>query len=399
MCCGKRGEQSFVRSRAPYWCRHTKLEGEGMKLRRDALLALAVAAAVIVGTIGPNVARADNPRAVKVLTYNIYQGSELEHALSAATLPQFIAGVGTDYQNVVDTNFVERADALATEIAQEKPALVGLQEVATWKTQIPFGSGPTAVSYDFLQILLDALAAHGLSYRSVIARDNFVAPAGGGFAPGFDPALYPFGLIGVQLTERSAILARTDLPTDELQLSNPQEGAYQHISQLPTLTGPFPFGAGWLSVDAKVRGKTFRFITSHLDGFNTAVNTAQADEVLAGPAATDLPVVWAGDFNSQVTDPTYSVVTGAGFADEWDVAHPGDAGLTCCQVPPDSIVNPVSQLHSRIDYVFARGLFAPSDIHVIGDQPSSRTPSGLWPSDHAGLTSTLTIGPQADLTP
>jgi hypothetical protein len=47
------------------------------------------------------------------------------------------------------------------------------------------------VSYDFLQILLDALAARGLSYETVVSRDNFAAPAPDVFAPGFAPALFP----------------------------------------------------------------------------------------------------------------------------------------------------------------------------------------------------------------
>jgi hypothetical protein len=31
------------------------------------------------------------------------------------------------------------------------------------------------------------------------------------------------------------------------------------------------------------------------------------------------------------------------------------------------------------------------DIRRVGDQPGDRTPSGLWPSDHAGVIATLKI--------
>jgi len=360
------------------------------KLIAPAVVALALAAAAMLSA-SVSGARADNPRSVTVMTQNIYQGTELEHALAATTELEFVLGVATDYDNVIATNFAERADALAAEIAQSGPALVGLQEVALWRTQFPFNPAvsPQTVSYDFLQILLDALAAHGMHYATVVTRDNFDVAG---------PGLFPSGLMGVRMTERAAIIARTDLPSDELKLSNPQEGGYQHVSVLPTLTGPFPLGGGWLSVDAKTRGKTFRFITTHLDGFSPAVAAQQEQEVLDGPAATHLPVVTVGDFNSVTTDPAYGEAVAAGFTDEWDAANPGDPGLTCCQVPPDSIVNPVSNLQSRIDYVFARGPFAPLDLHLVGADPSARTASGLWPSDHAGLVATLEIEPQAGLT-
>ncbi len=355
-----------------------------MGFRRLCVTAALAAAALLGASV--SAARADNPRSVTVMTQNIYQGTELEHVLAATSPFEFIVGVGTDYSNVVATNFPERAAALAAEIARSKPALVGLQEVALWRTQFPFdpATPPSAVSYDFLQILIDALAAKGMHYAPVVARDNFGAAG---------PGLFPFGLMGVSLTERTAIIARTDLPTDQLKLSNPQQGGYQHVSVLPTLNGPFPLNAGWLSVDAKVRGKTFRFITTHLDGFSPAVAAQQAQEVLQGPASTALPVVVVGDFNSTTSDPAYGVMTGGGFTDAWTVANAGEPGLTCCQVPPDSIVNPVSTLHDRIDYVFERGPFAPEELQLVGADPSSRTPSGLWPSDHAGLVATLDIGP------
>lgn len=341
-------------------------------------------------------AQAENPRSMTVMTQNLYQSTELEHVLAATTLEDFLSGVATDYSNVIATNFPERANALATEIAEAHSVLVGLQEVALWRTQCPYDptSPPETVSYDFLQILLDALAADGMQYRAVNVRDNFDVSGVGVF-----PSCEPSRLMGIRLTERSAILVRTDLPTDELTVSNPQQGGFVHVSVLPTLNGPFPLGGGWLSVDVKTRGKAFRFITTHLDGFSTAVAGEQAQELIGGPANTNLPTVIAGDFNSETTDPAYGTLTAAGFTDEWMAEHPSDPGLTCCQVPPDSITNPVSHLTTRIDFLFARGSFAPLDVRRVGFEPSARTSSGLWPSDHAGLVGTLAIGPQPSLTP
>jgi endonuclease/exonuclease/phosphatase family metal-dependent hydrolase len=325
------------------------------------------------------------------MTQNLYQGTELANTLAATTQQQFLLGVAADYNNVIATNFPERADAIAAEIAQAGAALVGLQEVALWQTQSPYPSGSWTVSYDFLQILLDALAAHGMHYTPVITRTNFSLAGVGLFAS---------GLVGVSLTERSALLARTDLPTDELKLSNPQQGGYQAAITVPTLNGPVTIGSGWLSVDAKTQGKTVRFITTHLSAITltSGVQAPQMQELLAGPAATTLPVVIAGDFNSTPSGGAYTEAVGAGFADEWSAANGSDNGFTAFQVLP-TINNATSNLYTRIDYVMARGQIAAQEAHLAGADPSARTPSGLWPADHAGLVATLAVGPQAGLTP
>jgi hypothetical protein len=41
--------------------------------------------------------------------------------------------------------------------------------------------------------------------------------------------------------------------------------------------------------------------------------------------------------------------------------------------------------------VMLRGISAVSDVRLVGNAPRDKTPSGLWPSDHAGLAVTLRI--------
>ncbi len=328
------------------------------------------------------VAQPNHNRQPTILTYNIYQGTELEHALAATDPISFATGVATDYANVVATNFPERARAIAAEIGRDQPDLVGLQEVALWRTRFP--ANPTLpatdVAYDFLQILLNALEAVGLHYAPVVVRNNFDTQGTG---------LFPQGFVDIRLTDRTAILARTDLSTAELKLSNPQQQDFNVNTEFDLLGKHIVVLGGWASIDAKVRGKTFRLVTTHLDPFSPLVRTAQAYELLQGPAATELPVAMAVDFNSTPDTVAHSALVAAGFVDTWAALHPLAAGYTCCQVPPDSIVNPVSNLSMRIDYVFARGGFQILDEHLIGDVPADRTPSGLWPTDHAGIVATL----------
>ncbi len=350
------------------------------------LLALTIAAAVAAFAAAA-AAPSDigGKTVVKVMTYNIYQGTELEHALAAHNLFELAIGAATDYGTMVQTNFPERAQALAAEIASASPDLVGLQEVALWRTRFP--SNPalraTDVSYDFLQILLAALASAGEPYTAVGMRDNFDAQATG---------LFSFGLMDVRLTDRSAILVRSsDLASGKLTISNVQSHDYVANAVIPTLGGPFTVLGGWQSVDVSEHGAAFRFLTTHGDPISPLARTAQAVELVTGPLATSLPVVADGDFNSTSSTVAYATFAAAGLVDAWASRYPGDPGLTCCQVPPDTIVNPVSQLRSRIDYVFVRGGFRVLNAHLYGDQPQDRTPSGLWPSDHAGLGAVLQL--------
>jgi hypothetical protein len=41
--------------------------------------------------------------------------------------------------------------------------------------------------------------------------------------------------------------------------------------------------------------------------------------------------------------------------------------------------------------ILYRGGFSVRDIKLVGEKPSDRTPSGLWPSDHAGVVASLRL--------
>lgn len=332
--------------------------------------------------------QADSQRTYTFMTYNLYQGTELDNTIKATTLTELVFGVAADYNNVIATNYPERAAAIAAEIAQNKPQLVALQEVALWRIAYPYDptnpTVPTTVSYDFLQILIDALQAQGLHYSVVNVSTNYDM---------YGPGLFSFGWMGVRLTDRNAIIARTD----QIKVSNPQGASYQNMEYIPTFLGPRPVNASWISVDVGTGSKTFRFVATHLlgavmDGTPDPVYPLQAQELLNGAANSNLPVVVAGDLNSTPADPAYSVFTNAGFVDAWAALHPNDPGYTAFQALP-GISNPVSQLYMRIDHFLARGPFTATDAHLVGADPSSRTASGLWPSDHAGVVTTLQVGP------
>lgn len=80
-----------------------------------------------------------------------------------------------------------------------------------------------------------------------------------------------------------------------------------------------------------------------------------------------------------------------GFKDAWTANRhrPGGPGFTCCQAP--DLRNAASSLTQRIDYVLSRGRIHALAADRVGENPADRTPSGLWPSDHADITSVLRL--------
>jgi endonuclease/exonuclease/phosphatase family metal-dependent hydrolase len=197
--------------------------------------------------------------------------------------------------------------------------------------------------------------------------------------------------IDVRYTDRVAILARTE---PGLVIANPQHQNYLARVTVPTAIGPVVITDGWASVDATRHGRTVRFVTTHLSGIAPPVGVAEGNELLAGPAQTSLPLVVTGDFNSSATPggadapTTYNNMLQGGLVDVWADVQSGEPGLTCCQHVPD-VLNPVSSLNERIDFVFVGGAVDAEEARVIGANPRDRTPSGLWPSDHAGVAAKL----------
>jgi hypothetical protein len=287
------------------------------------------------------------------------------------------------YQRIIASDFPKRAEALARQIAITQPELIGLQEVSLLRMQTPgdalFGgtTPATAVQLDYLAELLEALHQRGLNYAAVAAVTNFdiELPM---------PTASPTVFTDVRLTDRDVILVRADLPPGHLRISRPQAGNFRTALPLPNLR--LSILRGWCSVDVQTRGRNFQFINAHLEE-NTApqIQAAQALELLAGPAATALPVIMVGDFNSDANgnDGTvsYGLLTGA-FTDAWNVAHPGDPGLTWGHDP--FLADPSVEFVWRLDLVLFRGpKFQVLNLWRMSPQFQAVPP--LWPSDHAGV--------------
>ncbi|UYM05296.1 endonuclease/exonuclease/phosphatase family protein [Solicola gregarius] len=341
---------------------------------------------------------------VKVMTRNVFLGADLGPGLAAPDIDRLIRGAG-EILNQVDANrFGKRADALAHEISHTKPDLIGLQEVAKWRTA-PCGSPyfpPQAkhVRYDFLKMLLARLNADGRTYRLVRAQNqfDFEVPAN---TTG-DPAQNHCDTNG-RLTMRDVILARTD--GRPIKVRHRQGGTFKHLLKVrPGGLIDFPVKRGWLSVDAKV-GKSpwFRFVDTHLESFDDeskhpSIRARQARELVkkSGPiGSSKLPAVLVGDLNSDV--PT-EVKPGDGQAFQAlldakmhsrSVRKPRSCCLHLDLLGPDADRDDTSQRDHVVDHIMTD---SPQRILRFRGKVTGLKPyHGWWGSDHAGVVSTLLL--------
>ncbi|CAM4132548.1 endonuclease/exonuclease/phosphatase family protein [Bacillus luti] len=301
------------------------------------------------------------------LTWNIYQGFNVTPLFAAP--PKLIPEVVTQvFRQFLATNFPVRAKAIAKAIASEKPDLLGLQEAVLIKLVIPtFGT----ITYDFINILLEALEEQGLKYEVAALNNNAK-----GELPDSNGNL-------VQFLERDAILIHKN---HKLDITGKQEANFQTNLTIPLAGQPFTILRGWSSIDVKIDGQIFRMINTRLDPSVEAIRNAQALEILQGPANTPLPVIITGDLNSPPNSSTNNLFITAGFKDAWNTVGKG-LGLTAEQGP--DLLNAVSLLNQRIDYILFKNGWEPIEAELVGESQKNRTNTGLWPSDHAGVFASL----------
>lgn len=355
--------------------------------RLCAAVLLALPLALSAAAVGP--AEAHPRRDLTVMTQNLYLGSSLQPALDAQTQEQFLTAVAQIYGTVAQTDFRTRSEALAREIADREPDLIGLQEVAEWT--LTRGASTAPERLDFLEVLLDDLEDAGLSYSVAGVSDNATI----GPLPLLSPCAAPPSCL-LTFHDRDVILVNDD--TRGLKVRRSASGLFAAQVVLPTPVGELSFDRGWTYVDAKFRGKKFRFLNTHLEvgGEAGPIQELQAAELLAGPLKPRLRnrhtwrTIAVGDFNSAADNSTtrsYALLT-TFLRDAWLSSGLGP-GLTCCQ--NDALTNATSEHSSRIDLVLTRGRVRALHSELVGDEPFQDV-APRWISDHAGVVTEVRLG-------
>lgn len=370
---------------------------------------------------------------VNVMTRNLYLGADIFTAIEAAledpaSVPFAVAEV---YNTMLYTNFWARAEAIADEIARNKPDVVGLQEVSTYYIQTPgdfLAGNPVQandVVIDFYTVLDDALKDRGLHYRAFTVTNADVE------LPMADPDSST-GLSDVRLVDHDVVLVRRGLPAWKVLARN-----YEYNLGVETEVGEIELIRGYVIVDAIIRGNVFRFVNTHLEVRSSPYSifrVYQYAQMLALLGTIDYldgipflgnrPVIMLGDFNSSPEDvpgigyppweldedgmplddadegtpytPPYMLAVDAGYLDAWLEQETYDEGYTSGF--DETISNPFDKLETRIDLIFLDPLdlkLKEVEADVVGDEVTDMVPNpnapgySLWPSDHAGVVAEI----------
>ena len=381
------------------------------------LKSLCLCLTMITLMVSTAVAKPGNKK-IKVMTRNLYLGADIfkvvEAALAAQANPDdpnapfFIPLAVEDvFETMQETNFPERAEAIADEIALFEPDVVGLQEVSTYYIQTPgdyvIGNPEQAntVVIDFYEVLNAALKARGMNYTAyTVTNADIEMPM---VDPGAGP---PYYLSDVRLVDHDVILVRKGH-----HASNMMSGNYQNYLSLDLGGISVDFTRGYIAVDVGIKGDVFRFVNTHLEidsdpeSVFRVVQSAQMYELMTILSYEAKPVVLVGDLNSSPDHvPGAAVVPGMeepvpyvppymlaetyfGYIDSWKEQKKYDEGYTFGF--DEYLSDPDAELTIRYDHIF----IDPKDLEidkvqsdVVGNMVEDMTPSGLWPSDHAGVT-------------
>ncbi len=311
---------------------------------------------------------------IRVATYNLYLGADLELLLLGGTGGAEPEATFHEVRRQLDvTAFPGRADALAAALRREAPDLVGLQEVCLWRAD-------GELLWDYEAELLAALARQGLVYEHVVGQATF---HGWGVVPvdGRDTRL--------DLTGSNTILRRTDSP---VQVESTASGLFGNAFTVPAsgFDVQATLDRGWSAARCSVAGASgtrFAFVDTHTEAYDDAARDIQRDELLGRLTDHTDAVVVVGDFNAVPG----SVGMPKGFVDAWVAAgHPSEGAEAATSGQAGDLSNETSTLRERIDYVWVRGARVTSATR-IGVHPNERTRDGLWPSDHAGVVVELEL--------
>jgi endonuclease/exonuclease/phosphatase family metal-dependent hydrolase len=331
----------------------------------------------------------EDPGVVKVMSRNVYIGTDVDIVLDAPSLETIPILVASAFDLLQKTDFPSRAEALVTEIEKTRPHLIGLQEMSKFFIQSPGdiaigGEVPATDKYlDLFEVLMDALEARGLSYEIVATVENA------------DVELPMFvGLDGttpllddVRIIDHDVILARSDVI-----ISNPVSVRYD--SMLVVEEAGILIPRGYAAVNAQIGPTSVVFATTHIEAVpDINLRMAQVRQLLDAFSGESSPVIIVGDFNSPATTGTsYNYVLSQGYTDTW-IENPltyNSNGYTFGHAA--NLMNESPNLFTRIDFIFAGPQGNPTigEGFVLGDEKRDKTSNGLWASDHAGVVTKLT---------
>jgi len=362
---------------------------------------------------------------IKVMTRDLYLGARIDPVAEATApaLVDFIDRYGKALRTVDANNFNVRARGLANEIRRSSPDLVGLQDVALWRTgpaqvATPLDGSITTdvIHVDFLDELMYRLNQRRKLYRVVHVQkqSDFDMPADYNGAPGDGPPgenrTDPNGEINARLTLQDVIIARNGAGVKVRTTSGAaftSQGSFPYARDgEPSLSAQgdptfefVPLGnRGWNSAEVKVRRSPwFRFVNTQLEDFSQfKVRTAQATELVSPGGPMDsgsMPAILVGSLNTgadmtQASDRlAYSALLAGGLRSR----IPKKLNTCCIASEVLTTRRKKPNFTSQTDHILVSHprRFQRVKTVITGNIPGAK----LWNSDHAGVVSSLRILP------
>ena len=340
------------------------------------------------------------------MTQNLYLGADIFKVVDAAyiqdeegnlipnpdpyAIPVAVADV---FQTMLYTNFPERAEAIADQIARRKPHVIGLQEASTYyiQTESDFSEGnpvkANELVIDFYTTLNAALKARGLYYQAFFVTNADIE------MPMVNPNS-PTMLSDVRLVDHDVILVRKGLRAKDVYNDN-------YYFNLSLNLGGFEveFTRGYITVLVSIQGEKYRFLNTHLEVRGDegsefrVIQALQMNELLQLFENEKHPIIMLGDFNSSDDDevfihdiygpivPPYWQAIYNGYSDSWlHQKNPSDGYTSGFD---EYVSDPTAELTTRIDLIFVdQKILAIKKVKadVVGDEVLDMTPiSHLWP--------------------
>ena len=388
---------------------------------------LRVVTSTLIGSIflvflTPFSAQATEPT-LTVMSRNIYLGADVGVALEL--IPDMPAAAQFMWDQVNKNDFSKRSIALAAEIKEYKPDVIGLQEATIWYCKKNAWSKKTEI-FNFTDQLLKALDGDYV----LASKDGKTA-----FNPGYSINPIPFltmvkdptrfqkifgqdkAACGFQIGD--ALAVKKSLADQIVQVGNTEyEASYSIVPTLMTIY------RGYTWADINIANIPVRFVTTHLESIwdeNKVPNAAkQATQLISDLKETKMPLVVIGDFNSDPRDPrptnaanpglqptdseecpagaskcsAYRLMRDAGFNDAGpDSSDPTTFtwGMNALLTGPDADRLKSAQgmgneygFTDRLDYIFAKNGIDVTTSQIIGYKAPYAT-------DHAGVFAEFTI--------
>lgn len=390
-----------------------------MKLRG---VTAAVIGALSAALFTPYSAQAAEPT-FTVMSRNIYLGADVGVALEL--IPDMPAAAQFMWDQVNKNDFSKRSVALANEIKEYQPDVIGLQEATIWYCKKNAWSKKVEV-FNFTDQLLEALGGEYI----LASKDGNAA-----FNPGYSINPIPF-LTMVKDPERfqkifgedkaacgfqigDALAIKKSLADQVIQVGNTEyEDSYSIVPTLMTIY------RGYTWADINIANIPVRFVSTHLESIwdeNKVPNAAkQASQLISDLKETNMPLVVIGDFNADPRDPrpanaanpglqptaseecpagnskcnAYRLMIEAGFDDAGpDASDPTTYtwGMNALLTGPDPDRLKAGQsmgneygFTDRLDYIFTNNGVDVTTSQIIGYKAPYAT-------DHAGVFAEFTI--------